>query len=551
MKRRLRLAVGILAALVVVAVVGSVALWLYVRSQRSSSGGVLPPEMAAYDVEHVFLDLTILPRERAISGEVETSVRAVAPLATFLTDLDDRLVVREVVVDGEGVDFDHGDGRIRVPLEPPWAPGELHRVKVRYGGRPKVALKAPWIGGFVWEETPGGQPWIGVACQEDGGDVWWPCKDHPSDRPERGVEILLTVPSDLVGLSNGHPLGSRDNGDGTTTSRWRVSYPINNYNVTVNVGPYVPVEERYHGVDGTLDVPILFWALPEHEEQARVLWRQAPGILEILGRHFGEYPFLDDKYWVVEAPYLGMEHQTLVAYGDDFTDKDFGFDTILLHETAHEWWGNRVTVADWADFWIHEGFATYAEALYVEDTLGEDRYLDYMAMLRRRIRNSKPIVQGRNLDSIRAYTGDIYAKGAWVLHMLRWLLGDEPVLAVLHDFSCDPRFARHHVTTEDFTAFVEAAAGRDLGWFWDRYLRRAELPRWSLERRGEGTGERLVLTWDDPAFAMPLPVAVDGEIRRIGMPGGRGETLVPAGAVVEVDPEGRVLAQPGPGPRGS
>ncbi len=547
MKRWIKIASWFLAAAALVLVLAGVGLHLYVRSQRTASGGPILPEMAAYDVEHVLLDVTVVPAEEAVAGVVETSTRAVERLETFVIDLDDRLEVREVTVDGEGMGFSHRDGRIRVPLGRPWAPGELHRVTIRYGGRPKVALKAPWIGGFVWEETPGGQPWVGVACQEDGGDIWWPCKDHPSDNPDRGMEILLTVPSELVGLSNGRPLGSRDNGDGTTTSRWRVSYPINNYNVTVNIGPHVPVEERYHGVDGTLNVPILFWALPEHEAKARTLWEQAPRILEVLGRHFGEYPFLDDKYWVVEAPYLGMEHQTLVAYGDDFTDNEFGFDTILLHETAHEWWGNKITVADWADFWLHEGLATYAEALYVEDTLGRNRYLDYMARLRRRIRNSKPIVQGRDLDSIQAYTGDIYAKGAWVLHTLRWLLGDDLVLQVLHDFPNDPRFACRHVATEDFTAFVEEASGRDLGWFWDRYLRRAELPRWSLERHPEGAGERIVLGWDDPAFEMPIPIGVGSRVQRVAMPGGRGEMAIPPGAEVEVDPEGWLLAQQGPG----
>ena len=546
MKRWQKLSLGCLLAVVVLVVAGGGAVYLYVKSQRTPSGGALLPEMAAWDVEHVLLDVTVVPRDELLSGVVETSARAVAPLETFVIDLDDRLEVREVTVDGGSAGFEHREGRIRVPLERPWAAGELHRVSIRYGGRPKVALKAPWIGGFVWEEAPGGQPWVGVACQEDGGDIWWPCKDHPSDNPDRGMEILLTVPSELVGLSNGRPLGSRDNGDGTTTSRWRVSRPINAYNVTVNIGPYVPVEQVYAGVDGTLEVPILFWALPEHEEKARRLWRQAPRILEVLGRHFGEYPFLDDKYWVVEAPYLGMEHQTLVAWGDDFTDNAFGFDTILLHETAHEWWGNKITVADWADFWLHEGFATYAEALFVEDTQGRDRYLEYMALLRRRIRNSKPIVQGRNLDSIQAYTGDIYAKGAWVLHTLRWLLGDELFLGILHDFPNDPRFAYGHVTTADFTGFVERAAGRDLGWFWDRYLWRAELPRWSMERHPEGAGERIVLHWDDPAFEMPIPVGVGSRVQRVEMPGGRGEMAIPPGGEVVVDPEGWLLA-PGPG----
>jgi aminopeptidase N len=351
------------------------------------------------------------------------------------------------------------------------------------------------------------------------------------------------VPSGLVGLSNGRPLGSTDNGDGTTTSRWRVSYPINNYDVTVNVGPYRPIEERYHGVDGTLDVPILFWALPEHLEKARRLWTEAPGILEVLGRRFGEYPFLRDKYWAVEAPYLGMEHQTLIAYGSRFADNRYGFDWILLHETAHEWWGNKVTAANFADLWLHEGFATYAEALYVNDTQGVDRYLEYMQRLAVQVTNRQPIVPGGAASSREAYTRDIYTKGACVLHTLRWLLGDEAFFEILHDFPNDPRFAYRSVTTGDFTSFVDSRFKGDLSWFWERYLHRAALPEWDLERHPAAGGERAVLSWNDPAFQLPLPVRVGGRAVRLQMSGGRGEVFIPHGAKLSVDPDGWILAR--------
>ena len=187
----------------------------------------------------------------------------------------------------------------------------------------------------------------------------------------------------------------------------------------MNIAPYVPIEESYKGIDGTLDERIVFWALPEHVEKARVMWKQAPKMLEVLGRRFGEYPFLRDKYWVAETPYLGMEHQTIVAYGADFEDNKFGFDSLLLHETAHEWWGNKITAADWGDFWIHEGFGTYAEAVFVNDTLGVEKYLEYMRRPRKHLGNRKPIVQGRDLTAGAAYIGDIYGKGALVLHTLR------------------------------------------------------------------------------------------------------------------------------------
>lgn len=544
MKQWLKMALGCAGGLVVLLILGGVGLYVYVQSQRSSSGGVMPPEEAAYDVRHVDLRVRVLPGTRSITGSAETTLRVVGAVDAFLCDLDHRLTVHEVRVDGRHRPFDHAKDRLRVTLVSPWKAGETHRVLVRYGGKPKVALKAPWIGGFVWKKTPeGGRPWIGVACQEDGSDIWWPSKDHPSEEPEDGMDIALTVPEGLVGLSNGAPLGSVDNGDGTVTSHWKVHYPINQYDVTLDVGPYVSIEERYHGVDGTLDVPILFWALPEHQEKAGRMWKQAPNILEVLGHYFGEYPFLKDKYWVVEAPYLGMEHQTLVAYGDTFTDNSFGFDGILLHETAHEWWGNKVTVSDWADFWLHEAFATYAEALYVDDTLGHERYLKYMGRMRGRIRNKKPIVQGTHLDSIHAYTGDIYFKGAWVLHTLRWLIGDEVFLKILHDFPNDPRYAYKHATTKDFIAFVAAETGRDLDWFWKQYLFEAKLPAWTLHRRPAGAGGQVEISWNDPAFELPIPVDVGGRVRRVEMPGGYGSLTVPNGAEVAIDPEGLILAE--------
>jgi aminopeptidase N len=357
------------------------------------------------------------------------------------------------------------------------------------------------------------------------------------------MDISLTIPSGLVGLSNGRLIQQISNNDGTVTTRWRVSYPINNYLVTVNIAPYLRIEERYYGVDGTLDEPLVFWSVPEYEHYARSMWRQMPGILEVLGRRFGEYPFFEDKFSVAHAPYYGMEHQTVVAYGALFTDNDFGFDDLLLHEVAHEWWGNKITVSDFADFWIQEGFATYAEAIFVLDTLGEERYLDYMARLRRQIENDEPLVRGENLTSTQAYSGDIYYKGAWVLHSLRWLLGDQDFFDVIWRFANDSDYAYGLVSNEDLADLVSEVSGRDIAWFWERYLYRAEEPRWRVTRQREGDRERFTITWDDRDFEMPLPVWVAGEEQRLEMSEGRATFLVERGTSVEIDPLGRVLAR--------
>jgi aminopeptidase N len=358
------------------------------------------------------------------------------------------------------------------------------------------------------------------------------------------MDISLTVPAGLVGLSNGKQVGKVENEDGTVTTSWRVSYPINNYLVTVNIAPYVPIEERYHGIGGTLDEPLVFWAVPEYETYARTMWRQMPQILEVLGRRFGEYPFFEDKFAVAHAPFYGMEHQTVVAYGALFTDNDFGFDDLLLHEVAHEWWGNKITVSDWADFWIQEGFATYAEAIYVLDTLGESRYLDYMARLRQRIDGLYPVVRGQDLTASQAYSGDIYFKGAWVLHSLRWLLGDEDFFRVVWRFANDSDSAYGLVSSRELARLVYEVSGQEVGWFWERYLYRAEEPVWRVKRRREGDRDRITIKWDDSDFEMPLPVHVAGKEHRVEMAGGRGSILVDRGATVEIDPLGYVLACP-------
>ncbi|MEZ5312461.1 MAG: M1 family metallopeptidase [Thermoanaerobaculia bacterium] len=554
MRRWLRISLWIVVVLALLVAAAAGYLYWRFRTSDLDSGGPIRPAQAAFDVQRYDLEVAVDPATRSISGRNLTTVLATAALDRFELQLDDRMKVSAAQVDGTAATFVHDDGLITVALATPWVAGERHAVEIAYAGVPKVSRNPPWNDGFVWEETPSGRPFVGVTSQGDGGDDWWPCKDHPSDEPDEGMTIALTVPGDLVGLTNGRKVSETTNADGTVTTRWNVSYPINNYLVTVNIAPYVPIEEKYHGVDGTLDETILFWALPEHEEQARTMWKQAPKMLEVHGRRFGEYPFFRDKYWVVETPYLGMEHQTIVAYGAKFKDTEYGFDSLLLHETAHEWWGNKITARDWGDFWLHEGFGTYAEGVFVNDTLGVDKYLEYAARWRRHIRNRKPIVQGRDITAGQAYIGDIYSKGALVLHTLRYLMGDDEFFAAIHDFANDERFAYRLSSTADFTGLVEARLGRAIPWFWQRYLYSAKLPTYRVTRTAGGPAEqaapeasgeieRVVIEWSDPTFAMPLPVRVGEEIRRVEMAGGRAEIVVAPGTEVEVDPQGWVLAE--------
>jgi len=522
------------------------------RSQVLDSGGPLSALEAAYDVRRYDLEIGLDPPRRALSGRLVATVTATSGLARFEIDLDRRLRISEVRVDDALVPFSHDGGKILAEPPRPWSAGERHRVSIRYAGRPKISSDPPWIDGFVWAEAPSGQPWVGVTDEIDGADDWWPAKDHPSDEPDEGMSITLTVPKGLLGLSNGRRIDQRTETDGATTSRWEVHAPINNYLVTVAAGPYVELTETYHGADGALAVPMSFWVLPEHRDAALRLWREAPRALEILARRFGEFPFLADKIGAVEAPFDGMEHQTLIALGDGLVPGPSGRYDVLVHELAHEWWGNKVTARDWDDFWIHEGFATYAEVLYVEAVDGAAAARDDLELRRIEIRNERPLTAGRTRTAAEAYEDDIYDKGAWVLATLRWQIGDDAFFRFLRRFSGDPPSACRLVDSAEVERLAEEESGRDLGWFWERYLRRAGLPRWRESRQRGTTTDQVCFRWSPPGFELALPLRVGATEpsavapERLEMPGGEGCLEVPSGTPVVVDPAGRILAEPAP-----
>ncbi|HEX6928226.1 MAG TPA: M1 family metallopeptidase [Gammaproteobacteria bacterium] len=509
-------------------------------------GGPLRPAQAAYDVRHYDLDIAIHPDDKRVAGSNAIRVNVVMPLDVFEIPLDHRLELKGVIVDGEpAATATHSDNLVRVAIPGGWQPGETHVVTVSYAGKPFEALVPPWKDGWVWSHSADGSHWAGTTSQGSGGDLWWPVKDHPSDEPDEGMTITLDVPAGLVGLTNGRKLAEREE-NGRNITEWRVHYPINQYGVAITLGPFVPIETTYTRLDGQTET-IIFWALPEHEEKARAMWlEQGPKILGAFAERFGEYPFWKDKYWVVETPYLGMEHQTIVAYGSDFEINDYGFDSLLLHETAHEWWGNKVSASDWADWWIHEGFGSYAHAEFVDVTSGKERYLEYMRErcspeAIRGFRN--PVIRGTDQVAEQAYVPEVYSKASCVIHTLRWLMEDEDFHNAVYRFQNDPAFAYRTATNRDFMNLVADIEGRPYDWFFDRYFWQTEIPRWTMTR----DGETLHLAWDDPMFQLPIPVSVNGEMHRVDMTEGDGELSVPADAEVKVDPDGWLLALPAEG----
>ncbi|MCA8953551.1 MAG: M1 family metallopeptidase [Planctomycetes bacterium] len=510
------------------------------------SGGELIAEEACYDVLHYDLVLTVDPVEKAIEGVLTMRARTTAAAARIALDLDPALTVRSVQLDGSPLPFAHTDGRIW--LEPVAAlPAErVIEVAVAYGGKPHVAINPPWRGGFTWSETADGKPWIATSCQGEGADLWWPCKDHPSDKPD-GIDLHVTVPVGLVVASNGTEPEAPVTANGRTTFHWRLDQPFSNYAIALAIAPYVELTDTFRCSDGT-EMPVRFFVLPASVDHAKRCMPQFLDHVRVFEQILGPYPFRAAKYGIAETPFLGMEHETILAYGNRFRDEQY--DWLHVHELAHEWWGNLVTCRDWRDMWLHEGFATYMQALYRERRFGQKAYDDEIR--KARTLNRAPIAPRDSKTTAEIYFAggggsDIYQKGALVLHTLRWQLGDEPFFACLHRF-CYPTPALERATdgsqvrlvdTDEFVRLVSAVAGEDLAWFFEAYVRQAALPRLTSEI----VGDELRLRWVTPGelrFEVPVPVLVGGEEVRVSMPANRGVLAVGEAKFV-IDPEVRVL----------
>lgn len=358
-------------------------------------------------------------------------------------------------------------------------------LTIHYHGVPRAAKNPPWDGGWIWRKDPQGNPWVSVACQGLGASVWYPCKDHQSDEPQEGATLRIIVPDSLQSIGNGRLRGTWSNGDGTTTWEWQVSSPINTYNLVPYIGKYAHWSEVYEGVDGPL--PCDYWVLASNEAKGREQFKQVPEMLRCFEEWLGPYPFYRDGYKLVEAPHLGMEHQSAIAYGNGFvngyrgtdlsgTGHGLEWDYIIIHESGHEWFGNSITTADIADMWVHEGFTDYTETLFTECQQGPEAAQEYVIGLRRNIRNDKPIIgpYGVNTEG----SGDMYYKGANLLHMIRHIVGDTTFRAMLLEMNAT---FKHSVVTsaqvEDLMIGFDARTKERLNKrIFDQYLRTTKVP---------------------------------------------------------------------------
>lgn len=520
------------------------------------SGGYLIPEQAAYDVKFYDLTIEVDPESQSIDGTLVLVATITSPTAHVVIDLDPRLEISSLTETGVGgetdAEFKRDGGRVRVQLQTTKQPGDELRLTVGYGGIPRVAPNPPWDGGLTWATTADGSPWIATSCQTIGADVWWPVKDHVSDEPD-SMALHITVPKPLVAASNGRLTGTDDLGD-KTTYHWFISNPINVYNVALNIAPYRTIESDFESVAGDT-FPVVFYVLPEDYEKGQELFPEILDHLRFYEETVGPYPFRADKYGVAQTPHLGMEHQSIIAYGANFDNGsmtggvDYGYDALHHHELAHEWWGNLVTNIDWSDMWLHEGFGTYMQPLYRERLSGIEGYHDQMASARRGIRNELAVAPRGVLSSQEIYGGDIYSKGAWILHTMRYLIGRDQLIESLRRMAYpDPamesvvdgsqtRFA----TTDDYKFILEEISGRDLDWFFELYLRQPALPKLVVTQDGTS----LNLTWETPGglpFPMAVDVSVDGTVTRVEFEDGNQTGIaIPEGAKIIVDPDNWIL----------
>lgn len=503
-------------------------------SRADSLLGGLRPARTCYEVTHYDLRVRIFPAKHLLQGEVTCTFRWLGGSDTLQIDLAEGLQIRRVEIEGEKVSFRREKGTravwVKLPEEASkWAVGSLYRWRVVYQGKPRTAPRPPWDGGLVWSKTPEGHPWIGVSCQGLGASVWWPLKDHLSDEPD-SVTMTFCVPTPLRVVSNGQWVTSFAQ-KAESCFVWKVTYPINTYNVTFYAAPgYVLAADTFHSTSG-FPIPLRFWLLPSHRDKSDYLASHSRKVLRAWEHYFGPFPPQRDGFALVESPYYGMEHQSAIAYGNHFKEEpQWGFDYIILHETGHEWWGNHVTAQDNGDLWIQEGFCTYGESLFIEYYRGYEAAVRYLLQQRANIQNRLTIQAPYGVNADQTYNTDIYYKMAWVLHTLRSRVNNDSLwfrcLRAIQD-----SFSFRTITRAELVDFMSRQLGEDLSPFFRAYLDYLRPPVVSYKVVREENGAYLVARWicDEKAFRGPMEFVsgqkrlrfdLTGEAQRFPLPAG-------------------------------
>lgn len=477
--------------------------------------GSLRPERTDFDVLKYELTLSVEPQKRFISGVNEISFKVLEELPRMQIDLFANMNVDSILYQGKKMKYEREFDAVFISFEEALEKNSQEKISFYYSGNPIVAQQPPWDGGFVFTKDQDGNPWVATAVQGIGASLWYPNKDHQSDEPDNGVLLHIAVPNGLMNVSNGRLVGKKGLNNGFTQWSWQTKNPINNYNVSLNIGNYTHFSEKYQDLD------LNYYVLPYNLEKAQKQFQEVKPMMDCFYAHFGSYPFVEDGFKLVETPYLGMEHQSAVAYGNQYVNGYLGqdisgtgiglkFDFIIIHESAHEWFGNSITVSDIADMWVHEGFTTYAEAVYVECRWGKQAALEYLFGLRKIIQNNTPIIGDYGVND--EGSGDMYAKGANLINTIRSVINDdEKWWKILKDFSLEFKYST--TNTKEVIAFFEKESGMELEAIFNQYLRYPHIP--VLEMKLENG--KLWCRWnvDVPKFNMPVDLIVEDEQIRI------------------------------------
>ena len=499
--------------------------------------GSITPQRAWWDLQHYSIEVDVFAQTKSLSGTNTITYRVLSPNSTMQIDLQEPMRIDLVTQNGEKIEIESIGNAHFLDLKQSQEIGAKNKVTIHFSGTPREALNAPWDGGLVWSKDSNGIDFIASANQGIGASVWWPVKDHPQDEPDNGVDLFITTPKDLVGVGNGRLIEEIENKD-TKTWHWQVVNPINSYGVNINVGDYVTFSETYNGLNGKLDLS--YWVLRDNLEIAKEQFKQAPLMLEAFEYWFGPYPFYEDSFKLVEAPYLGMEHQSSVTYGNKYKNGYLGrdlsgtgwgleFDFIIIHEAGHEWFANNITNKDVADMWIHEGFTAYSENLYLNYHFGKKAASEYVIGTKRSIQNDTPLIGTYNRNN--RGSNDMYYKGANILHTLRQLIADDQKWrAILQGLNKD--FYHQTVTSHQVERYISEKSGIHLTQFWEQYLRTTMIPNLQYTIKQNKLNYRY--TDIIKGFDMPVQVKINGVLNWI-QPTGAWKTLENNGKIKTLD----------------
>jgi aminopeptidase N len=481
--------------------------------------GSVTPERSWWDLTYYHLDIIVNPADSSINGTNTVWYKVLTPGSSMQIDLQPPMVLLKAVQNGKPLNIIRDGNAHFIQLIDKQDKGAVLSMILTYGGRPKISRRPPWEGGITWKKDKNNLPFIASSCQGDGASLWWPCKDHMYDEPD-SMLISVTVPSNLIDVSNGRLRSvTADKKNKTKTYNWFVSNPINNYGVNINIGDYVHFGEKFNGEKGVLDCD--YWVLKENLEKAKIHFKQVPLMLRAFENWFGPYPFYEDSYKLVDAPYLGMEHQSSITYGNGYQNGYLGndqsgtgwgntWDFIIIHESGHEWFANNVTYKDIADMWIHESFINYSESLFVEYYNGKEAGAEYVRGTRRGIRNDRPITGILNVNY--EGSGDMYPKGGNMLHTIRQILNDDlKWREILRGLNKD--FYHQVVDGAQIENYISQKTGLDLKPVFDQYLRDVRIPVFEYYVKDNN----ITFRWNScvPRFNMPLKIWVAGTVRNI------------------------------------